>query len=86
MKALIMQPHSNGQQKLTPMTCSTCGRRFILQHSPVPPFCSERCQMIDLGHWLDESIGVPFEGDSGDTPIEYRDDDQDDSADDERSE
>ncbi len=41
--------------------------------------------MIDLGHWLDESIGVPFEGDSGDAPIEYRDDDQDDSADDERS-
>jgi uncharacterized protein len=72
-----MPSDSNGRSQLTPMTCSTCGRRFYLQHSPVPPFCSERCQLIDLGHWLDESIGVPFEGDSGDSPVEYRDDDDD---------
>ena len=25
------------------------------------PFCSERCRNIDLGRWLDEGIGVPFE-------------------------
>jgi uncharacterized protein len=76
-----MQPERNGRN-LTPMTCATCGREFFLQHAPAPPFCSERCQLIDLGHWLDESIGLPFEGDSGDAPREYRDEDQEDSGDD----
>lgn len=23
------------------------------------PFCSERCQMIDLGCWLDEKYSIP---------------------------
>ena len=27
------------------------------------PFCSKRCQEIDLGMWLNESYGIPFEGD-----------------------
>ncbi len=27
------------------------------------PFCSVRCQQIDLGRWLDEKFGVPYEGD-----------------------
>lgn len=40
--------------------------------------------MIDLGRWFNEEIGVPHEGDSGDVPVEYRDeehghDDDDDS-------
>lgn len=64
---------SDDAPKLTPMKCSTCGQKFFLQLSPTPPFCSTRCQQIDLGRWLDESIGVPFEGDSGDSPVEYRD-------------
>ena len=25
------------------------------------PFCSERCQTIDLGHWLDERYRLPAE-------------------------
>jgi endogenous inhibitor of DNA gyrase (YacG/DUF329 family) len=25
------------------------------------PFCSERCRYLDLGHWLEEGIGVPVE-------------------------
>ncbi len=92
-----MVSESNGAPKLTPMKCSTCGRAFYLQLSPTPPFCSTRCQEIDLGRWLDESIGVPFEGDSGDVPVEYRDeenlrnfevafedDDEDDEDDDRR--
>ena len=69
-----MPSNPNGAPKLTPMKCSTCGRDFYLQLSPSAPFCSTRCQEIDLGRWLDESIGVPFEGDSGDVPVEYRDD------------
>ncbi len=26
------------------------------------PFCSRRCQQIDLGMWLNESYGLPHEG------------------------
>jgi endogenous inhibitor of DNA gyrase (YacG/DUF329 family) len=25
------------------------------------PFCSVRCQQIDLGRWFNEEIGVPLE-------------------------
>lgn len=68
------------QKNTTPMSCSTCGKRFQLHQSAVPPFCSERCQLIDLGRWLDESIGLPFEGDPGDSPVEYLGDEDDSSA------
>ncbi len=29
--------------------------------------------MVDLGHWLDEDIGLPHEGEPGETPVEYLD-------------
>lgn len=38
------------------------------------PFCSKRCQLIDLGRWMNEEIGLPHEGNPGDTPVEYVDD------------
>lgn len=25
------------------------------------PFCSRRCKLIDLGRWLDEKYGIPYE-------------------------
>lgn len=56
----------------TPMTCPTCQRKFLSDESPTPPFCSTRCQMIDLGRWFNEDIGVPYEGSPGETPVEYR--------------
>ena len=36
-----------------------------LKKHPHFPFCSERCRMIDLGHWFDESyvISRPAESD-----------------------
>jgi uncharacterized protein len=27
------------------------------------PFCSERCQLIDLGRWLSEEISIPVDRD-----------------------
>jgi len=36
-------------------TCPNCGRRFEYDPSDEPkhfPFCSERCQWVDLGKWL----------------------------------
>ncbi len=42
--------------------CSLCGHPFNRETSKVFPFCSVRCQQIDLGHWLDERHGLPVEG------------------------
>ncbi len=54
---------SKGSRKASSeLTCSTCGRRFLLAESTTPPFCSERCKLIDLGRWLDEENGLPHEG------------------------
>ncbi len=25
------------------------------------PFCSQRCKEVDLGRWLNEDIGLPYE-------------------------
>lgn len=44
------------------LTCSTCGQRFLLDETETPPFCSERCKLIDLGRWIEEDIGLPHEG------------------------
>jgi endogenous inhibitor of DNA gyrase (YacG/DUF329 family) len=48
------------------VACPTCG-------NPVPwkpeskwrPFCSERCRLIDLGEWLDESHRLSEPADEG---------------------
>ncbi|MFG0264467.1 MAG: DNA gyrase inhibitor YacG [Rhodopirellula sp. JB055] len=56
------------------VNCPTCSRRFLSDETPAMPFCSKRCQLIDLGRWMNEEIGLPHEGDPGDTPVEYLDD------------
>lgn len=57
------------------LTCPTCATTFDLGETKTPPFCCERCQLIDLGRWFDEEHGLPYEGDPGDTPVEHRVDD-----------
>ncbi len=39
--------------------CPVCDAPVNLQSTPTVPFCSDRCRLIDLGRWLDESYGVP---------------------------
>ncbi|MFO0819633.1 MAG: DNA gyrase inhibitor YacG [Pirellulales bacterium] len=41
------------------LTCPTCDRRFAANGFRFGPFCSERCQRVDLGRWLRESYAVP---------------------------
>ena len=41
--------------------CSLCGHPFVRSESRTFPFCSSRCQQIDLGQWLDEKLGLPIE-------------------------
>jgi uncharacterized protein len=43
------------------MRCPTCDKVFQPETSPAMPFCCERCRLIDLGRWLDEKQGLPFE-------------------------
>jgi hypothetical protein len=40
--------------------CPTCGK--VTEYQPANvfrPFCSERCQTLDLGAWADEKYRVP---------------------------
>lgn len=40
--------------------CPTCGKAVPwTPDSPWRPFCSERCRLIDLGEWLEESRRIP---------------------------
>ena len=39
--------------------CPVCDASVDLQRTPTVPFCSDRCRLIDLGRWLDESYSVP---------------------------
>ena len=50
--------------------CSHCSLEFNYYASEYRPFCSERCKMIDLGHWLQENYKVPSEGPSGEEDTE----------------
>ena len=39
--------------------CPTCEKEFFYYDSEFRPFCTERCKMIDLGHWFNEEYAVP---------------------------
>ncbi|TVP95556.1 MAG: DNA gyrase inhibitor YacG [Planctomycetaceae bacterium] len=73
-----MNSNPRTPQSKTRLTCPTCGRGFLFEASTAVPFCSERCRLIDLGRWLEEDIGVPFEGDSGEADVDRRDPDSED--------
>lgn len=59
--------------KPTPVTaprnvrCPHCRARFPWDAaSPFRPFCSERCKLIDLGHWAAGTYRIPqAESDAG---------------------
>jgi len=41
--------------------CPICHRRVFWEDNPYRPFCSRRCQMIDLGAWVTERYRLPGE-------------------------
>ncbi len=53
--------------------CPTCRAIVEWKANPFRPFCSERCQLSDLGAWVTESYRIAGE------PLEPESDD-DDSA------
>ena len=49
-------------QKMTKVVCPTCGKYVEWrQENAFRPFCGERCKLIDLGAWANESYKVPVE-------------------------
>ena len=51
------QPDTN-----TSRSCSICEQPFEPALSPCLPFCSIRCQQIDLRRWMTESYSLPLDG------------------------
>ena len=51
------QPDAN-----TSRSCSICEQPFEPALSPCLPFCSIRCQQIDLRRWMTESYSLPMDG------------------------
>lgn len=40
--------------------CPYCQQETVYSlENPFRPFCSERCKILDLGEWADESYRVP---------------------------
>lgn len=39
--------------------CPQCNKNFDYYSVKTRPFCSERCKMVDLGHWLSENYTLP---------------------------
>lgn len=53
------------------LTCPTCGKRHqSAAGTPLGPFCSPRCQLVDLGRWLSEEYRVPDSGPPPDLELE----------------
>jgi endogenous inhibitor of DNA gyrase (YacG/DUF329 family) len=48
-------------QKVTCPTCRRVASRDGDRRDPFWPFCSERCQLVDLGRWLGEDFRIPDE-------------------------
>lgn len=42
----------------TKINCPQCRAEAFWQDNPHRPFCSERCRLIDLGQWADESYRI----------------------------
>ncbi len=44
--------------------CPQCGRLTVWEGNPYRPFCSKRCKLIDLSHWINEDycLHIPLEG------------------------
>lgn len=39
--------------------CPRCKAEVTWDNNPHRPFCSDRCQLIDLGAWADERYRIP---------------------------
>lgn len=53
---------------VTVVSCPTCGKPVVWgEISPFRPFCSKRCQLIDLAEWAAEEKRIASSGDQSDS-------------------
>ncbi|EAY0428053.1 DNA gyrase inhibitor YacG [Salmonella enterica] len=53
---------------VTVVNCPTCGKPVVWEEiSPFRPFCSKRCQLIDLGEWAAEEKRIASSSDQSDS-------------------
>ena len=57
--------------------CPTCRKEVQWENNPHRPFCSDRCQLIDLGAWTEERFKIA--GDDLDSLVDDQDDDDDEA-------
>jgi endogenous inhibitor of DNA gyrase (YacG/DUF329 family) len=50
--------------------CPTCRGPSKKDGNKLFPFCCERCQLLDLGRWLNEDYRVPDEPDASGGGVE----------------
>ena len=62
------------------MVCPLCRRRTTWKANPWRPFCSERCQLTELGTWASEGYRVPAQNLSLPVPSEQSDEIADETA------
>jgi endogenous inhibitor of DNA gyrase (YacG/DUF329 family) len=55
----------------TPPVCVYCRRHPV--EAAYRPFCSERCQLLDLSHWVDGDYRIAGESMTDETTIEDAD-------------
>ncbi|PJG83050.1 DNA gyrase inhibitor YacG [Caviibacterium pharyngocola] len=49
-------------EEILEVPCPVCRKAVIWSaESPYRPFCSKRCQLIDLGEWANEEKAIPCE-------------------------
>lgn len=51
--------------------CPQCRQETSWEDNPWKPFCSERCQMIDLGRWATEEYRVPMSESPDNVAIDF---------------
>nr|WP_278428426.1 DNA gyrase inhibitor YacG [Pantoea dispersa] len=52
------------QEEMITVPCPNCGKAVMWDElSPWRPFCSKRCQLIDLGEWAAEEKRISSSGD-----------------------
>lgn len=50
------------QEEIITVKCPQCQKEVMWDElSPWRPFCSKRCQMIDLGEWAAEENRIPLD-------------------------
>lgn len=45
----------------TPFPCPRCGQPSTWTNNEFRPFCSDRCKLIDLGAWANDTYKLPTE-------------------------